>query len=73
MTASWKARSRWIVAAAIGIALSLGTGGSLDSAEPKASPRFPDIDPAAVAYQHPDQIKWTGKEGEDEEWEEEEW
>lgn len=63
MTAFWKARSRWIVAAAIGIALSLSTGGSLDSAEPKASPRFPDIDPAAVAYQHPGQIKWTGREG----------
>ncbi|HXQ27163.1 MAG TPA: cupin domain-containing protein [Candidatus Acidoferrales bacterium] len=51
---------RWSVAAAIAIALSLGYGSSLSSAEPKASPAAPDLDAAAVVYQHPDQIKWTG-------------
>jgi len=54
---------RWPVAVAIAIALSLGYGSSLGSAEPKASPRPADLDATAVVYQHPDQIKWTGREG----------
>lgn len=53
----------WQIAAAIGIIVSLAAGGSLGSAEPKASPRPPDLDATAVVYQHPDQVKWTGREG----------
>jgi quercetin dioxygenase-like cupin family protein len=52
--------TRWTGAAAIAILLSLGTFISRGSAEAKALPNAADIDPTAVTYQLPDQIKWTG-------------
>jgi len=51
---------RWPATAAIGMILALGTGGSLGSAEPKASPRPAELNPAAVIYKLPNQIEWTG-------------
>jgi len=52
--------SRWIGTAAFVILLSLGIFISLSSAEPKALANRADIDPTAVTYKLPDQIKWTG-------------
>jgi quercetin dioxygenase-like cupin family protein len=60
MSASRISPARWIVPAAIAILLSMGAFISLGSAEPKALPKAADIDPTAVTYQLPDQIKWTG-------------
>jgi hypothetical protein len=56
MRASRISLARWTGTAALAILLSLGTFISLGSAEPKAS----DLDPTAVTYKLPDQIKWTG-------------
>jgi len=56
-------RGYWPVVAAVGIVLLMASARSLGSAQPpKPSPR-PDLDPTMVTYQHPDQIKWTGREG----------
>jgi quercetin dioxygenase-like cupin family protein len=49
--------------ATIAIVFSLVTATSLGSAEPKAAAKPADLNPAAVAYQLPDQIKWTGNPG----------
>lgn len=60
MISSSMSMGRWPATILIAVAFLLGTCGSLGSAEPKAPARAADLDPAAVAYQHPDQIKWTG-------------
>lgn len=46
--------------ATIAVALSLLTATSLGSGASKAAAKPADLNPAAVAYQLPDQIKWTG-------------
>jgi quercetin dioxygenase-like cupin family protein len=63
MNASTKSRLYWLIVGVVALAASLGTGISLGSAGPKASPRAPEIDPADVVYKLPAQINWTGKEG----------
>jgi len=63
MATSLIALRRWPAPVLIAIALALGTGGSLGSAEPKPLARAAEIDPAAVTYKLPNQINWTGREG----------
>jgi quercetin dioxygenase-like cupin family protein len=54
---SWGRLSSTILVAA---GLFLSAGGSLGSADAGGAPPVPDLNPAMVTYQHPDQIKWTG-------------
>ena len=56
----WTLWGRLPLAMLIVAALFFSTGGSLSSAGSSAAPRGPDLNPAMVTYQHPDQIKWTG-------------
>jgi len=60
MIGLWKLRDRLPFGILMAAGLFLGTGGPLGSAHANAAPAVPDLNPAMVTYQHPDQIKWTG-------------
>ena len=63
MRVSRMSRRYWPVAAAIAVLLSLASARALRSAQPPLAVTAADLNPAMVTYQHPDQIKWTGREG----------
>lgn len=60
MPASRIRSARWTGTGTIAILISVGAFISIGSAQPKALPKAADIDPTAVTYKLPDQIKWTG-------------
>ena len=60
MPASFVSR-RWLVAAAVTLAASLGAANSLGSAAASAHPA--ELDPTEVTYKLPNQITWTGRAG----------
>ena len=60
MPASRIRLARWTATGTIAILISVGAFISIGSAQPKALPKAADIDPTAVTYQLPGQIKWTG-------------
>ncbi|HEY6905560.1 MAG TPA: cupin domain-containing protein [Candidatus Acidoferrales bacterium] len=64
MPASRISLSHWAGMVALAILVSLSVFAMLGSAKPKAAskaaPNAADIDPTAVTYKLPDQIKWTG-------------
>ena len=51
--------ARWTGTGTIAILISVGAFISIGSAQPKFA-KAADIDPTAVTYKLPDQIKWTG-------------
>jgi len=63
MRAFFKSRCSWLAAASMALVFSLASARSLDSAQPAKSPVPADLNPSMVTYLHPDQIKWTGREG----------
>jgi hypothetical protein len=60
MPASRISLSRWAGMVALAIVVSLSVFVRLGAAKPKALPNRADIDPTAVTYKLPDQIKWMG-------------
>jgi hypothetical protein len=56
----WTSRGHLLFAVWVISGLFLSSAASLGSADANGAAPTPDLNPAMVTYQHPDQIKWTG-------------